>query len=153
MKEERAEALVTGRLEQARTALEDAAFLMEGNRSTLSIVNRSYYAMFYAALALLQTIGKAPSKHVGVISLFDTEFVLTGKLPRQLSKDFHKAFELRQVSDYRIEGPCTKEKAATVLAKAAGFVEAVSSYLGWPSKLDPTWGFDHYGDRDRGSSD
>ena len=29
-----------------------------------------------AALALLQKAGKIPSKHAGVISLFDTEFVL-----------------------------------------------------------------------------
>jgi uncharacterized protein (UPF0332 family) len=31
--------------------------------------------MFYAALALLQKIGKVPSKDKGVISLFDAEFV------------------------------------------------------------------------------
>ncbi len=48
--------LVKYRLEQARTALEDAKYLLDGNRSTQSIINRSYYA--------------------GVISLFDTEFVL-----------------------------------------------------------------------------
>jgi uncharacterized protein len=66
----------------------DAGFLLEGNRSPQSIVNRAYYAMFYAALALLETVGKVPSKHAGVISLFDTEFVLKGELPKDLSKDF-----------------------------------------------------------------
>ena len=55
--------------------------------------------MFYAALALLQKVGKIPTKHTGVISLFDTEFALKGIIPKELSKDFHKAFELRQVSD------------------------------------------------------
>jgi uncharacterized protein (UPF0332 family) len=34
--------------------------------------------MFYAALALLQTTGKVPRRHRGVLSLFDTEFVLKG---------------------------------------------------------------------------
>jgi len=34
-----------------------------------------------------------------VISLFDTEFALKGIIPKDLSKDFHKAFELRQVPD------------------------------------------------------
>jgi uncharacterized protein (UPF0332 family) len=76
MKEE-ISALIRYRIEQAQTALEDARFLLEGNRSPQSIVNRSYYAMFYAAIALLQKIGKVPSKHTGVISLFDSEFVLT----------------------------------------------------------------------------
>jgi uncharacterized protein (UPF0332 family) len=45
--------LVKYRLEQAEAALADADFLLEGNRSPQSIVNRAYYAMFYATLALL----------------------------------------------------------------------------------------------------
>jgi uncharacterized protein (UPF0332 family) len=86
-------------LEQAEIALQDGKFLLQGNRSPQSIINRAYYAMFYAALALLQKIGKFP--HTGMISLFDTEFVVRGIFPKELSKDFHKAFELRQVFDYR----------------------------------------------------
>jgi len=45
MKEEEIRSLVKYRLEQAQTALEDARFLFEGNRSPQSIVNRAYYAM------------------------------------------------------------------------------------------------------------
>jgi uncharacterized protein (UPF0332 family) len=121
--------MVTGRLHQARTALEDAKFLLEGNRSPQGIVNRAYYSMFYAALALLEMIGKVPSKHAGVISLFDTEFVLKGEFPKDLSKDFHRAFELRQISDYRIIEPCTPDKAAETLTKAVAFVDAVTAYV------------------------
>ncbi|MEW6680404.1 MAG: HEPN domain-containing protein [bacterium] len=65
------------------------------------MVNRAYYAMFYVALALLQKIGKVPVKHTGVISIFDTEFVLKDIFPKELSRAFHKAFELRQTSDYK----------------------------------------------------
>jgi len=82
MSREEIQALVNYRLEQAQTALEDGKFLLEGGRSLQSIVNRTYYAMFYAALALLQKIGKVPSKHTGVISLFDTEFVVKGSTVR-----------------------------------------------------------------------
>ena len=96
MKPKEIETLIKYRLEQAHAALDDAKYLIDGNRSAQSIVNRSYYAMFYAALALLQNISKAPSKHSGVISLFDTEFVMKGIFSKELSKHFHKAFELRQ---------------------------------------------------------
>lgn len=41
-------------------------------------VNRSYYAMFYAASALLASEGLARSKHSGVISAFGEHFVKTG---------------------------------------------------------------------------
>ena len=130
MKEDEIQTLIQYRLEQAKTALDDARFLLEGRRSPQSIVNRAYYAMFYAALALLQKIGKIPSKHIGVISLFDTEFVMTGLFPKELSRNFHRAFERRQVSDYRIMERLTQLKAEETLTKAAGFVKAVEEYLG-----------------------
>jgi len=129
MKEQELSSLIRYRLEQAQTALEDAQFLLEGDRSPQSIVNRAYYAMFYAVLALLQKIGKVPSKHAGVISLFDTEFVVKGKFPQELSKDLHKTFELRQVTDYTTLKPITKEKAQETLDRAILFVKAVKSFL------------------------
>jgi uncharacterized protein (UPF0332 family) len=129
MKEEEITSLIKYRLEQAQTALEDARFLFEGDRSPQSIVNRGYYAIFYAALALLQKISKVPSKHTGVISLFDTEFVVKGIFSQELSKNFHKAFELRQASDYRTFMPIAKEKAQETLKNAAHFLETVKAYL------------------------
>ena len=102
MNQEDKTTIISYRLEQAQIALDDALYLNAGNRSPQSIVNRCYYAMFYATLALLQDIGKAPTKHSGIISLFDTEYVMKGIFPRELSKDLHKAFELRQSSDYKV---------------------------------------------------
>lgn len=103
--------------------------MLNARRSPQSIINRSYYAMFYATLALLQNIGKAPSKHAGVISLFDTEFVIKGMFSRELSKDFHQAFELRQESDYKVMVACSPEKAQDIWERAARFVDAVVEYL------------------------
>jgi len=129
MKLEHVNALVKLRLEQARATLDDARFLFEGGRSSQSIINRAYYAMFYAALALLQTIGKVPAKHSGVLSLFDTEFVLKGLFPKDLSKDFHQAFDARQVSDYQPVQPASREQAEALLEKAARFILSVEQYL------------------------
>jgi uncharacterized protein (UPF0332 family) len=129
MKPEETEVLISYRLEQAQTALDDAKYLLEGQRSPQGIINRSYYAMFYAAIALLQKIGKIPSKHAGVISLFDTEFVKKGIFPKELSRDFHRAFELRQVSDYRTTKPLQRDQAQQVWNKAVDLVQAVKDYL------------------------
>ena len=85
--------------------------------------------MFYAALALLQKIGKVPSKHSGVVSLFDTEFVLKEIFPRELSRDLHKAFELRQLTDYKTSKPISPEKAEEALKNAVRFVDAIKKYL------------------------
>ena len=129
MNPEEVEQLVQYRLEQARTALEDARYLQEGVRSAQSIINRAYYAMFYSVLALLQRHPKIPSKHTGVISLFDTEFVLKGRFPKELSRVLHRAFQLRQSSDYRATGQPSNDRAAQVLEQAEGFVQAISAEL------------------------
>jgi uncharacterized protein (UPF0332 family) len=47
MRPDEIDTLVLYRLEQAETALNDAQYLFEGNRSPQSIVNRAYYAIFY----------------------------------------------------------------------------------------------------------
>ena len=122
-------ALVQYRLEQADAALDDAKFLLDGRRSPHSVINRAYYAMFYAALALLQKAGKIPSKHAGAIGLFDTEFVAKGAFPRELSRDFHKVFELRQASDYRVLRSPTREQAEEAWQRATRFVRAVKEHL------------------------
>jgi uncharacterized protein (UPF0332 family) len=111
MKPEEVETLMRFRLEQARIALGDAQYLLEGNRSPASVVNRAYYAMFYTVLALLQKGGKVPSRHTGIIALFDKEYVMKSIFSRELSKDLHKAFELRQISDYKVVDSTSLEEA------------------------------------------
>jgi uncharacterized protein (UPF0332 family) len=64
-----------------------------------------------------------------VISIFDTEFVLKGVFSRELSRDFHKAFAMRQVCDYRVFEPCSWEEAKEIWKKAVHFVEAVREHL------------------------
>ena len=92
--------LVQARLAQARESLGDAQALLAVGGSGRSIVNRSYYAMFYSVLALLQTISQVPRRHRGAIGLFDREFIRPGLLPRELSTDLHRIFETRQADGY-----------------------------------------------------
>jgi len=130
VREDETATLVRYRLEQARTALRDAKCLLDHSGSPQSIVNRSYYAMFYAVLALLQRTGTIPSKHTGAIGLFDKEFVLKGVLPRDLSRDLHRAFDARQASDYRFAQPLELADARELFGKASRFIEAIASHLG-----------------------
>ena len=63
MKDDDQQELIEYRLEQARTALEEADVLFDLGKTTLGTINRAYYAMFYAVIALLQKVGKIPRKH------------------------------------------------------------------------------------------
>jgi uncharacterized protein (UPF0332 family) len=119
------------RLRQAEGVLRDARSLIDVAGTRESIVNRVYYAMFYAVLAALQSIRRAPRKHRGAISLFDTEFVLKGVFTKEMSADLHRIFESRQDIDYgTAEGPADEPMDLEVLySKAAVFVRAVRDHL------------------------
>ena len=51
--EEDKKALARYRLDQAEESLDEARYLVSGDKSPRSIINRAYYSMFYAILALL----------------------------------------------------------------------------------------------------
>lgn len=121
-------ALVSYRLEQAQESLAAAQVLLEQGLIRPS-ANRSYYAMFYAVLALLVSKKEETSKHSGAISLFDKEFVKTGIFRKELSRWLHSAFDLRQRSDYGAQIQVTDEEAGKVLAEAREFVEEARTKL------------------------
>ena len=66
------------RIKQAEESIEEAKFLLSGRKSPRSIINRAYYAMFYAVLALLVYEPYSSSKHSGVISYFNKRFIKEG---------------------------------------------------------------------------
>ena len=88
------------RLDRAREALDDAAFLLNAGRLNVA-ANRIYYAMFYAASALLATRNLNSARHSGVIALFNDNFVKPGLFPRELGRHLGRAFDLRLETDYR----------------------------------------------------
>jgi uncharacterized protein len=123
MKNQNQEFLIRYRLEQAESAIEEANLLISQGRTTLGAVNRAYYAMFYAVLALLQFINKIPRKHSGAIALFDAEFVKKDIFPKELSFHLHKAFEFRQESDYHAVEPISRDDAGEIILNASNFIK------------------------------
>jgi uncharacterized protein (UPF0332 family) len=128
MMTENVQALVTYRLEQADESLEAARTLLDKELIRPS-VNRSYYAMFYAVLALLAQGKKETSKHSGAIALFDRDFVKQGVFKKNYSRWLHDAFDLRQRSDYASEYHASREDAETTLKNAESLVDEVKKFL------------------------
>ncbi len=58
----------------------DAALLLHDKKYFSFSASRAYYAMFYAAEALLAGIGLSFSSHGAVIGVFGREFAKTGKI-------------------------------------------------------------------------
>ena len=128
MKPEQLEALLHYRLQQAYETLRESDILLSEN-ALRGTVNRAYYAMFYALLALLATRQLGTSKHSGALSLFDREFVKTGLFPRNLSRSLRLAFNLRQTHDYGEMVEIDLPTASQTLSNAREFVDAVETFL------------------------
>ena len=117
------------RLKQAEESLDEAVFLLSGRKSPRSIINRIYYGMFYAVLALLIFEPFSSSKHSGVLSYFNKRFIKEGIFPEELGSSINKAFELRQGGDYREYVELTVEQVDPFIEKARVFIEKVGDYL------------------------
>jgi uncharacterized protein (UPF0332 family) len=122
------QALLRYRLDQARETLREAGILL-ANDAYRGAINRAYYAMFYALLALLATKQLGTSRHSAAIALFDREFVKTGVFPAELSQALHLAFERRQTHDYGEIVEADRASAEEALAGARAFVDEVERYL------------------------
>lgn len=99
-----------------------------------SAVNRAYYAIFYAANAMLSTQGLARSKHSGVISAFREHFVKPGLIETEYSDIYGRLMNHRHVGDYELELSIGEHQARADLRDAERFVRRVEKWLqdeGW----------------------
>lgn len=126
---EKQKELAQYRMRQAVESLDEASFLLTGRKSTRSVINRAYYAMFYAVLALLVYEEFSSSKHSGVLSYFNRRYVKEGVFDKSLGLSLGRAFELRQRGDYREQVEPTEEQATEVLEQADHFVKMLAAHL------------------------
>lgn len=115
-------------MQRAHEMLTVADQILRGAFHT-SAINRAYYAIFYAANAMLATIGEARSKHSGVISLFRNKFVRTGEISAEMSDIYGRILDNRQRSDYDLEMQFDKEQAEKDIEDARRFVDMVEQWL------------------------
>jgi uncharacterized protein (UPF0332 family) len=121
----------------ALETLDDAKKIHSSLGTPRSVVNRAYYAMFYAVLALFVKSGTSvrTSKHSTIISVFDTEFIKSARLPRDLSRMLHRAFDDRQEFDYKDYATIEKADAEDILRDAEAFINQLGGFLSKNSKL------------------
>ena len=112
----------------------EAAQLMLNNCFYTSAINRAYYAIFYAAAAVLVTKGLNRGKHSQVISAFRKYFIKTGIFNEQLSDSYGRVMSDRHMGDYDLAISISQEDAQADLQDAKAFVDAISEWLkneGW----------------------
>ena len=115
-------------LDRAELDLEAAeANIKEGYHAVA--VTRAYYAISYAATAILLSKGIWRSKHSGVMSAFREHFVKSGLINAEFSDIYGDAFDLRLDSDYDLTVTMDRAIAEDILADAERFVVRMERHL------------------------
>ena len=115
-------------IEHAEESLSVAQLDLD-NDFVSAAINRAYYAIFYAANALLSTKKLARSKHSGVLSAFRQHFIKTGLLPTELSEIYGQVMDDRHECDYEILSAISREDAEVDLQQARYFVDSIKEWL------------------------
>ena len=116
------------RLEKAKKDLEDAKKTLELEMYDTS-ANRSYYAIFHAARAILALDGQDFKKHSGVISKFQQDYIKTEIFDKTMSNIIKSAFDMRTESDYEDFYVISKDDVKTQVMEAEQFVITIEVYI------------------------
>lgn len=90
---------------------------------------RAYYAMFYAAEALLSEAGHRSRKHAGIHAAFGMHFAKTGILDAKYHRWLLDAFDKRIIGDYGVEQVLARGDAALLITQATEFLSAARGVL------------------------
>ena len=115
-------------LDKSQNALESAELLLDAKFFDAA-VSRAYYAMFYAAEALLLSKNLEFSSHKSVISLFGKHFVKTIIFKPEIGRQLHKAFEKRLLGDYSYSSKTQEQTAKEVMNWGRQFLKETKSIL------------------------
>ena len=119
---------IAGFLAKAEESIAAAKVLLEQFDCGFS-ASRAYYAMFYAAEALLLSRGLSYSRHSAVVAAFGREFVKPGLFEAKWHRALHDAFRVRQVGDYDPLEHVSETAARRTLEEAEGFVLETRNFL------------------------
>jgi len=109
-------------------AIRAARLLLENDEPDFA-AGRAYYAMFYAAEALLCEEGQRSRSHSGVHSLFGEQFAKTGRLDPKYHRWMLAAFTRRLQGDYGFDATLTPAEVERTLEQAAEFLAAAEGSL------------------------
>jgi uncharacterized protein (UPF0332 family) len=116
-------------LDKAEHALQVAEDLMRGGHVP-DAASKIYYAMFYAAQALLKSEGIEVVKHSAVEAAFGYRFAKTGRIDSKFHKMLMSARKIREIADYDIDEEIVEPVASLKLEEGRAFLAMIREVLG-----------------------
>jgi uncharacterized protein (UPF0332 family) len=115
-------------LERADRSLEASEVLAKAGFWAES-ASRIYYAMFYAAQALLKAEGTDVTKHSAVEAAFGYQFAKTGRIDPKFHRMLIDARKIREKADYDLFEEIVEPEASLEVKSGREFVAAIRALL------------------------
>jgi uncharacterized protein (UPF0332 family) len=116
------------RFQRAEEAFEEALILAKEHRWN-AVINRLYYACFYAVIALLITNNIPTQTHDGARTQFGLFFIKTGIIDKEAGRLFSKLFDYRQKGDYGDLFDYNEELTMPLIEPVRDFLETIKQHL------------------------
>jgi uncharacterized protein (UPF0332 family) len=115
-------------LSKAEHALEVAEDLLKGGHAP-DAASKIYYAMYYAAQAVLKAEGIDVIKHSAVESAFGYHFAKPGRIDPKFHRMLINARKVREIADYDIDEEIVEPVASLKIDEGRAFLAAMKDYL------------------------
>ena len=92
--------------------------------------SKTYYAMFYAAQALLKSEDIDVTKHSAVESALGYYFVKTNKIESKYHKMFISARKIREIADYDIQEEIVEPQSGLKIEEGKEFLTVIKRVIG-----------------------
>lgn len=122
------EDVVLYRLQRAKESFVEAEIMRE-NQHWQMVVNRLYYASFYAVSAYFVQHGFKAFTHAGLKSAFNKELVQSGKISIAEGRLFNQLFSYRQDADYKDFVTFDEVEIAEFFPKVASLIALLESLV------------------------
>ena len=114
-------------LKKAQQYLRSSAILLETGDFDSS-ASRAYFAMFFAAQALLLERHEGLPKQAGIRSAFIEQFVDNGPFPERARHALERGHSLQELADYSHDFAVPEDDAEALLAEAEAFVNSIAQF-------------------------
>ncbi len=120
--------LVAYRINKSKETFSEIHLLIE-NRLWNTVVNRMYYACYYAVIALLIDSKIETLTHAGARQMFGLHFIKNGIIEKDIGKFYSRIFDLRQTGDYEDFIDFSEEQVMDLLEPAEKLINQIESIL------------------------
>jgi hypothetical protein len=119
---------VNYRLNRADETLKDALILADNKRWN-AVINRLYYAAFYAVIAILVSEDIETTSHDGARNQFSLHFIKSGIFEKEEGKLFSRLFDYRQKGDYGDMFDFNEEVVKPLIPKVENFISVIKKRI------------------------